>query len=289
MTTPTASLTMVTERDLAVFAALAVSPLTAEQICKISRSFPLAFKDARRVRERMRTLAKAERVAVHRYATSGPGAPAYYTLTPLGHRLLHGHTAALPARHTFGPIGIARQRHANALADFLVHTAVAAHGAGITLANLQRENTVRLQAGSDFLYPDLAFQLLLPDSRAFQFFVEIDCGSERVRSEKDADSWQRKIKFYDAYADESQQRFRVLVVVTGGEERYNILAAAAVLARDPRRSLVYGSTLDAYLKIPEAVTSACWLDHRSLRVPLFSRLTKGSVSATAMASARQSA
>ena len=262
-------LTLVTDRDLDILAALDMAPLTAEQLMKLSRTFSHPFPDPRRVRERLRRLIEAERVRAFRYATSGPGAPVYYVLSPLGYRLLHGHAAPLPSRRTFEPIGIARQRHTHALADFMVHTVAAAHSAEIRLTGHRRENSLRLDAGGDSLYPDAAFQLLTLDGRLFRFFVEIDCSNERILSEKVADSWQRKIDFYEAYADDAPNRFRVLVVVVAGEERLrHVLDAAARRARNPRRGLFYGVTLDFYCRVSGAVTSSCWLDHRGNSVPL---------------------
>ncbi len=261
-----ASITLLTERDIDILAALDMTPLTAEQLCRLSRAFALPFADTRRVRERLRILAEARRVSAFRYATEGPGAPAYYVLTPLGYRLLHGPEATLPPRRQFMPIGIARQRHTFALAEFLVHTAVAAHAVGAKLANHARENAVRLTVGSDAVVPDAAFQLAPFTGKALSFTVELDNRSERVRSDKEADSWQRKVRLYEAYADHAPSRFRVLLVTTGGEARLrNMLQTARQHAKNPHRALVYGTTLSRYLAESAAVTTPCWQDHH-LRV-----------------------
>lgn len=284
-----ANLVLLTERDLDILAALDASPLTAAQLETLSRTFATPFLDSRRVRERLRALVESNRVRAFRYATAGPGAPNYYVLSPLGFHLLHGHAADLPARRSFGPIGIARQRHTHALAQFFVHTAVAAHRAGIHISNLGRENTVRLPAGDESLYPDLTFALTSQGGRPFNFHVELDNRSERVCSEKAADSWQRKIKLYESYALQAPHRFRVLIVATGGDERLrHILNLAASLSRNPQRALFYGITLDFYLRNPDAVTAPCWIDHRAAWVPLVPVSSGLKVSANAARDVRQS-
>lgn len=262
-------ITLLTERDLDILAALAMTPLTAEQLCKWSRSFASPFSDARRVRERLRALADVGRVRAYRYATAGPGAPAYYALTPLGYRLLHGPKADLPGKNFFLPIGIARQRHSYALAEFLTHTIVCAHASRATLAHYARENAVALKVGESVLAPDSSFQLVSAQGKAFNFFVEIDNRTERVQSEKQADSWERKARLYEAYADQVSARFRVLLVTTGGQHRLShMLAVSHHLARNPRRSLAYGICLPQYLSEPDAVLASCWRDHRGTAVPL---------------------
>ncbi len=202
------------------------------------------------------------------YATAGRGAPNYYRLSPLGHQLLHGQGAPPPRRHV-GPVGIAHQHHTRCLADFVVHTAVSAHRAGIVLGGFYAENALRLAVGEESLYPDCAFQLVTPAGREFSFFVELDNGTERVRSEKDLDSWERKVRLYDTLRSGSARRFRVLVVATRSEQRLRrILAAAAEHAANPARSLVYGVLLPSYLAEPDGLTSPCYRDHRGHAVAL---------------------
>lgn len=266
-------LRLVTGRDLEVLQALAMTPLTAEQLCRASRAFACPFAEPRRVRERLRVLADAGRVSAHRYATAGPGAPAYFILTPHGYRLLYGPDAMLPGRAFFSPLSIARQRHTFLIAEFLVHTLVAAQAAGVVLTHYARENTVRLAVGDEAVAPDASFQLVAPDGRAFNFLVELDNRSERVHSDKDADSWQRKVRLYEAFADRAPQRFRLLLVTTGGPLRLkHMLAVAKRLARNPHRSLVCGVALDHYLSVDNPLACACWRNHRADPVSLLPAL-----------------
>ncbi len=67
----------------------------------------------------------------------------------------------------------------------------------------RRENSLRLQVGQENLFPDCAFELHTRDGQQFNFFVELDNGTERVRSDKDADSWQRKVRLYEQLQDQT--------------------------------------------------------------------------------------
>jgi hypothetical protein len=268
--TSTQALPSVTSRDFEVLAALDRSRLTAEQLLKLSETFTLPFTTERRVRERLQTLCDCGRVRRSQYyATAGRGAQTYYTLTRVGYRLLYGDEATPPTKRYFGDIGVANHHHTRCLADFIVHTAVSAHRSGLTLANFCRENTLRLEIGEQYLYPDCAFQLVTADGRAFSYFVELDNGSERVESDKPIDSWERKIRLYEICQDHCPERFRVLIVTTRRPERLDhILNAAARLTRNTQRSLFYGICLPQYLSADFALTAACFLNHRDQPVSL---------------------
>src|SRR5689334_18729152 len=116
----TATLRLVTPRDIEILAALDLSPLSAVQLLKISQSFAQPFTDERRVRARLSILCEAGRVRRFQYATAGRGAPNYYTLSRLGFRILHGDEAIPPTKRAFEAVSLATQRHTQALADFLV-------------------------------------------------------------------------------------------------------------------------------------------------------------------------
>lgn len=259
-----------TPRDLDVLTALDHSPLTAPQLLTFSQTFDRPFTSERRVRERLQHLGAAGRVRRWHYATAGQGAPNYYTLTRLGYQLLHGADARAPTKRYFDPVAIARQHHTSSLADFVAHTAAASHRCGVTLTGFCRENTVSLRSGDDVLYPDCGFLLVPPGGPELRFFVELDNSTERVRSTADADSWQRKLRIYESLADRlGDKRFRVLVVTTRSRQRLtHILAVAASLASNPRRSLTYGIHLPAYLADPAAVIAPCFRDHRGRAVSL---------------------
>src|SRR5438552_13357048 len=140
MTSP--PLCLVTPRDRDVFKALDCCPLTVRQLLTLSATFAYPFTTERRVQERLQRLAAAGRVRRWRYATAGQGALSYYTLTPLGYRLLHGFDTVPSGRGLFGPVGVARQAHTRAIAEVLVQLFVSASRIEIRLAEFRRENAL---------------------------------------------------------------------------------------------------------------------------------------------------
>src|SRR5688572_17651436 len=85
---PVASL--VTPRDFDPFRVLALGPLTASQILKISATFAVPFPSTRRLQRRLHILGVAGLLRQWWYATEGPGGSCYYTLSPQSSRLLCG-------------------------------------------------------------------------------------------------------------------------------------------------------------------------------------------------------
>jgi len=246
-----------------------MAPLTAAQLVKLSKTFAAPFPSERRARDRLQTLCAAGRVRRWFYATAGRGALGYYTLSRLGHQLLHAGEDVPATKRAFGPVGLARQFHTLALADFLVHTAVASHAQGIRLDGFYRENACCLTIGGDSLYPDAAFQLVTPRGKEFSFFVELDNSTERLRSPIGSDSWERKLRLYDALAHSVSSRFRLIVVATRSVERLrHVLELARTVLRNPRRGLVCAITLADYLGTSDAVTSRCFRDHAGRRAAL---------------------
>lgn len=254
--------TILTARDEELLAAIDRCPLTVEQLLKISGTFAEPFSSESRVRGRLQVLRQAGWVRRWQYATaSRGGAPDYYRLTLAGYRLLYGADAVPVTKRQFSEIGVARQQHTRALADFIVHTIVSAHTRGLPVVDFCRENTLRLDVGDASLFPDSAFTIRLPDQQ-FNFVVELDNGSERVRSQKDAESWERKLRLYDAYQDRAATRFRVLIVSTRSRERADyIRRTAAALASNPKRMLAYSIHLDDYLPQADGVCADCFTDH----------------------------
>lgn len=254
---------LITPRDLDLLDALDRCPLTARQLLKLSTAFDNPFTNERKIRARLQHLAESGRVRRWPYAIAGRGAPHYYMLTLQGYRLLHGANAESGGKRPFGPIGIAHQQHTFAIAEFVVHLSVAAHKAGLRVTNFARENSVCLSDGKDRIYPDNGFTLEGDAIPPFHFYLELDNGTERIRSSKETASWEKKIRVYEAEQDRSPTRFRVLAVAARGLGRIpHILGAAATLARDPKRSLVYGTSLAGFLAEEQPLTSTCFRDHR---------------------------
>ncbi len=256
---------VITPRDLEVFAALDRSPLTAQQLLKLSHSFCLPFTTERRVRERLQQLERQHWLTSWLYATaSRGGSPSYWKLTRDGYRVLHGTDAVLPKRRYFEEIAIGHHHHTKCLADFLVQTFVDAHRLGIKVRYFARENSVRMEAAGSVLYPDCAFQLFTPSDRAFNFVVELDNGTERIRSPQDVESIERKIRGYDLHQSSTPSfdhgRFVVLFVTTRSPDRLtHILQAASRIMRNPRRTLFLGVTLSDFLNHNAPLTAPLFL------------------------------
>ncbi len=248
-----------------MLAALDYGPLTGRQLEKLSATWPESFPSARMVRQRLQRMADAKLVKSHYYAVVRSIKPEnYYVLTRRGYKLVHGPDSEPPTKGYCSPIALVRQFHQQALSDFVVHTAVGAHRSEAKLTGYRRENTIRLDAGGRSVYPDSSF-LLSKASETFRFFVELDTGSERIRSEKDSDSIERKLRTYDAFqALEPGARFRVLFVCVQsyGDRLLHILETAAKIISDPNRTLFYGITLTDYLTTLYPVTTPRFLDHR---------------------------
>ncbi len=249
----------ITIRDEEILAVLDKTPMTAAQLLAVSDIFRNGrFTNERKVRARLQKLC-AGPVKQARYGglAGRIGSPAYYLLTPLGFRMLHGNDARPHSKYAFKEIGIARQRHTYALAEFIIATLRSAHAFQIPVLDFFRENTLRLQVGRERLMPDCAFSLM-QDGREYHYVVEIDCGSEPIRSVRSVHAWQRKVDLYETLAATAAQRFRVLVLTTQQHRRLDaILALAAKASKNPQRRLFLAASLDDYL---------------GRRLPLFERL-----------------
>ena len=227
------------------------------QLLKLSRTFPgQPFTSVRSVQDRLQKLRHVGWIQSWPYAFPiRGGTPDYYRLTLQGFRLLHGENAPPPAKRHFSEVSVARHHHTHGLAEFIVHTLTAAHRRGIILKHFYRENTLALPIDEDVAYPDSVFELHTRDRQQFNFLVELDNGTERIRSDKDTESWQRKIRLYNVLQDRNYpDRFRVLVVCTRCSGRLqSILELAAEHATNPQRALLYGVHLDDYLREPDAL------------------------------------
>jgi len=246
--------------------------MTARQLLKLSATWSEPFVAQRTIRDRLQQLGEVGLVRAFRYAAVDPGQPEnYYQLSREGYRTVHDPDTELPTKGYGGKVAISRQLHTRALADALVHTAVAAHRSRIEMTGVYRENSLRLSASQGSVYPDAAFILVAPDQNSYRFFLEIDCGTERVRSDRSDQCWERKLQVYDRVQDQwAENRFRVLIVtVRSGPERLErILNLASRVQRNPNRTLFYGATLYAYLGTTFAATSPLFADHRGRRQSL---------------------
>jgi hypothetical protein len=223
-----------------------------------------------RVQRRLRQLANTGQVRGWRYATTRQGSgPLYYKLTLDAYRILHGHDAVLPTKRFLQELSIARHHHTRSLADFLVHTLIAADRLRIQIIDFHPENTLRITAGDHALSPDASFSLLFPNGFRFTYFVELDNSTEPIRSIERLNSWQQKLHLYHQHAIDNRDRFKLLVVTTKNSSRLShILDLAAQLNPNRKYSLVSGIALPEYLAESEPLSSACFRDERNMRMPL---------------------
>jgi hypothetical protein len=243
--------TILTSRDQEILRALlSLGPLTPSQLLAWSGTLGTPFRTEHRTRARLRRLTQAGWVRAFPYATTSQGMLHYYKITHQGFRLLLGETATVPRAHFFRAVGLSRHPHTRMLADVLVHTLVCAHRDNVAVENLSAENALQIDSGDRRLLPDAAFDLVTGQGRRFHLFVEIDNGTEPLRARLFRNALCEKIRLYEAHADQSPNRFRVLFVTTGVERVRHVLDLARELASEPDRWLFYGITLDGYLQMP---------------------------------------
>ena len=258
------SQTIITGRDTEILESIDRYPLTPTQLCKLSETFTMPFGDVHNVRRRLRKLSASGLVKAFPYAVASFGSsPAYYQLTRAGYRLLHGHDAEMPTRRYFDAIGQARHPHTWSLVDFLVHLFVVAHRTGGEIRHFTRENSVTIKTATITLRPDAGFQIWL-NARAYNFVVELDNGTERVRSRIDVESIERKIRGYDAHSQSlaayDSSRYVVLFVTTRSPERLkHLMAAADSIMQNSQRTLFLGGNLDVLLNREALLTDCCFL------------------------------
>ena len=262
--------TKIGSRDLDLLTAIDRTPLTAAQLCTVSQTFSVPFHDEHNLRRRLRRLSDAGLLKSWSYAIVSNGrSPQYFKLTREGYRLLYGASAALPRRRYFEEVSHGHHYHTCYLADVIVHLAATGHQQGIDLRHFARENSVKLEAGGFTMYPDCAFQLVTGNNQAFNFVLELDNGTERMRSRQDVESIERKIRGYDIhqsqFAADDPNRYVVLFVTTRSVYRLpKILSLADTFMQNRQRTVFVGCDFDTLLA-PNPFHDAVFTDHRCLR------------------------
>lgn len=256
----------ITARDMEILSAVDAIALTARQLLTFSVTFTRPFTQLRLVQRRLQVLVRSGLLQSFSYAVASDGrSPHYFKLTRNGYRMLHGFDAVLPGRRYFERIAENHHFHTRKLGDFLVTLAQRCVQGGMQIEQLARENTVAIKTEQTTLYPDAAFCLRMADGRRFNFVVELDNGSERVRSAKDTESIERKIRGYDTHQSRldafSPQRYVVLFVTTrSGERLRHMLSAARELMHNPQRRVFLGVCLQDFIDQARELTSPCFQD-----------------------------
>lgn len=257
----------ITERDLELLAAIDVHPLTAEQLLCLSRTFREPFSQLRLLQRRLKRLTDASFIRSWPFTTTTGASPHYFKLSRTGFRVVYGEHHALPTRRYFEAIAPGHHHHTRCLGDFLVHVLIHAETGSATVRNFTRENDVRIESDGLLLFPDCTFQLALPTGQVFRYLVELDNGSERIRSAINTESIERKIRGYDAY----QSRFDaldplrpvVLFITTRSSERtQHILEAARAVMTNPNRTVFLAAELRTFLAAADPMNLVCLTDNR---------------------------
>jgi len=262
--------TKIGSRDLDILTAIDRTPLTPAQLCKASQTFSVPFHDEHNLRRRLRRLTEAGLLKSWPYAIVSNGrSPQYFKLTREGYRLLYGEGAALPRRRYFEEVSHGHHYHTSYLADVVVHLAVTGHRQGIALRHFARENSVKLEAAGFTMYPDCAFQLVNVDGRTFNFVLELDNGTERMRSKQDVESIERKVRGYDAhqsqFAADNPNRYLVVFVTTRSTYRLpKIMNLANAFMQNRQRTVFIGCDFVTLLN-SDPFSESVFVCHRSLR------------------------
>lgn len=269
-------------RDLELLTLIDQHPFTANQLLQISETLSQPFTHDRLIRRRLSQLRDGGLVKSYPYAVaSNGGSPHYWKLTRDGWKFLNGQQTTIPKRRYFEPISHGHHFHTLSLAQLLAHLLIQAHRQGIELRHFARENSLKLEAGPFTLYPDCAFQLVASDGRTFNFVVELDNGTERVRSKLDVESIERKLRGYDAHQAQFEaldpERYLVLFVTTRSQHRLqHILDLAAMVMQNPQRTVFIGTDLKSFVA-DDPFENALFADHRGLKrtlIPTFKKSLK---------------
>lgn len=265
------------QRDRHTLRLLSWTQATAALILKASDTFVLseqeeAYRDERRVRERMQMLGQAGLARAAPVAVPTGGIANWYRLTVEGFRAVYGPQSPLPPKTFFDPIKVSRQEHTVRLAELIVHTLVVSHRHRIQIAEYRRENELKIAGGSRVLYPDSFFRFRR-SGRQFNVMFELDNGTEPLDSHE-PHAIREKIRTYEAHQDrvlgwwiaqrrprQVNPRFRVVFLTRTAERAENILSLAFDLARNRDRLLCYATALDDYLSDCDVLRRDVLLDH----------------------------
>src|SRR5436190_15458978 len=132
-------LRLTTSRDIDLLTSLVMSPLTLQQLLKLSQTFAAgSFPSHRTLLDRLQSLRLGGWVRRWPLALArrGGGAPHYYKIAPQGLRFLYGEEARPPTKQFFAEVAVAKHFHMYSLAEFLAHTAVCALAAGYRMVDV---------------------------------------------------------------------------------------------------------------------------------------------------------
>lgn len=265
------------ERDRQTLRLLSFTTATAPLIFKASETFSLpegdeAYRDERRVRERLQTLKNAKLIRTDQVPGPAGALVNYYRLTHEGYRTVEEPGAKFPAKSFFEPLAMSRVKHTMRLAEVIVHTLTAAHRRHIRVTQFIRENELSMKETGTSYSPDAHLQLK-SSGRIFNLMLEIDQSTEPLESEA-RNAIKKKLLAYEAHQDavlrwwfESGRprrinpRFRTVFLTKTAERAEHIAALASEIARNNDRLVCYCATQDSFLSEPDALTNGIFIDH----------------------------
>ena len=109
------------------------------------------------------------------------------------------------------------------------------------------ENELKLIVDTAIRQPDCAFSLHVPRGERYQkmnFLIEVDCGTEPLRSARHRESLERKIQFYERYQDAQSKRFRVVFFFTSRLRLENFVELLGKTNRRKDRQLIYAGVAE---------------------------------------------
>jgi hypothetical protein len=263
----------ISDRDIEILSCLDHAPFTPSQLFSFSQTFTRPFGNPQNLRRRLRELKRVGLVQSYQYAIANNGrAPSYFKLTRTGFKVLFGHHSALPKRRYFESISDSHHHHTHCLSEFIVALQLACSRNDFALKKMTRENSVCIETKPFRLFPDCTFQISV-GKKQFNYVVELDNGTERIRSARDVESIERKIRGYEAFQSQfgpsDAERFIVLFVTTRSQQRLDhMLDAVDDLTLNSQRTNFLGTSLEAFRKADNPFAENIWLDHNGRKRPL---------------------
>ncbi len=256
--------------DQSLLRLLSWTPATTSLLLRASDAFDGgAFRDERRLRERLQTLSDAGMVRTWPTAQAGGGLQNYYKLTPLGYDIIAGKESERPSRTFFTEVSPSLFAHTFRLAEVIVETFRACHARRVHIQRFIRENELLFLAGDRLVQPDCFFRLTA-GGRAFNLAFEVDNSTTSIEAHA-TNSIREKLHTYHAYQDLvlsqwrrtkawERPRFRVVFLTPSIARAHHILILAGNVAPE-RRRLVYAATFESFAADPDPLFAPLFLDH----------------------------
>jgi hypothetical protein len=166
--------------------------------------------------------------------------------------------------------------HALALADWNIHTFLAARASGsAVIEEFAPENEERYETGGGLVIPDTTYRFGLPSGQRYTFFLELDNSTEtQIYRRLKANTIEEKVRryerlHYELASPDQLSPFRVVFACVRSRQRAeNILATVRKVVRQPRRSIFYAVFLNDYLRSSDPLHAPIFRDQQGRAVAL---------------------